>query len=455
MRPDLYDRVLRAAPGEHFDVLGWLAYDAETEVRDIVRGREATAVAERNEARIAARQDELRALAERTEGVHSLELVGHTPYVRLRATAAAVERLGRSGLLQVAELDPGPGEPLVDLWSIAPAQAAEVINFSWSFSSGADGPLNVSDLYHDYITLIGPFTPYTLAAGNSGADPNANLQYTHNRSYNSLVVGASNDNGTAGRGDDTIAAFSSWRNHTTPSGDRELPEIVAPGQNVTVTGTAVSGTSFAAPIVAGTLACMVERNTNLAGWPEALKAIVMAAADCNVSGVLLNLTDSIDDRDGVGEVNTARAVTLSDPANYRNPGAAAATWGHAYGYMHFTSNFKGNVFNSTWNVRTDAGGRLNLVFVWDATTSCTDPNTPSTCSGGGPDADLNIYLYRASDNALVATSTSFDNNYEVFAGRTLAANTNYRLEIRKASTRTAATYYALAWAPFAPGCPNP
>jgi hypothetical protein len=546
MRPELFERVLRAAPEERLEVLGWLAYDAEPEVRDPHRRTEAAAVAERNRLRIELRQDELRTLAERTAGIATLEFVGATPYVRLRATAGAVESLSRSGMLQVAELDPGPGRPLttvwkqavgadvadaagwdgtgvrvavleggqpdnyaglgviavasptgfadgharrvtgmvrqgvfpfgnadsaslltanwdnymgppatLDLWAIAPAQAAEVINFSWSFSSGADGGLNVTDLYHDYITLIGPFTPYTLAAGNGGNDPNPALQFTHNRSYNGLVVGASNDGGTPARGNDTIAAFSSWRNHGTPSGDRELPEVVAPGQNVTVTGDASSGTSLAAPVVAGTIACMIERNTNLAGWPEAIKAIVMATSDCNVSGVLLNLTDSTDDRDGMGEVNAARAVTLSNPANYRSPGASAATGGHAYGYMNFTSNFTGNVFQSTWNVRTDGGGRLHLVFTWDATTSCTDPNVPSTCTGGGPDADLNLYLYRASDNALVATSTSFDNNYEVFAGRMLTPNTNYRLEIRKASTRTAGTHYALAWAPFAPACPNP
>ncbi len=344
----------------------------------------------------------------------------------------------------------------VDRWAIA--QGAKVINFSWSFSAGNNGGVSTLDLYHDYLALRTPLVLYTVAAGNGGSDSNIALRYVQNRSYNGLVVGAIDDRGTDTRADDIIASFSSYRNHTTTNGDRELPEVVAPGTNVTTTGSIVSGTSFATPIVAGTLACMLEANPNLGAWPEAQKAIVMATADCNRDGVLLNLTDATDDKDGAGLLNTSRAVTLAQNANLRTSASPASVRGHAYGSMDFFSsggNFAGSIFSQSFNVVTDGGGRLSVVLTWDATSSCTNVNEPTTCTGLGPDSDLNLFLFRASDNTFVASSTSFDNNYEALIGRMLSPNTAYRIEIRRGLTVRANTYYSLAWDSFTAGCPDP
>lgn len=354
----------------------------------------------------------------------------------------------------IANWDQYTGPPAnVDLWAIG--QGAKVINFSWTFNAGGNGGLSTIDLYHDYLALRNPLVIYTACAGNKGADADLALRYVQNRSYNNLIVGATYDQGTATRSDDVIASFSSYRNHTTTHGDRELPEVVAPGMYLTITGDLVSGTSISAPVVAGTLASMLEANSNLGAWPEAEKAIVMATANCNRDGVVLNLTDATDDKDGAGLLNDALAVTLSSNSNYRTSGSAATVRGHAYGYMNFTTDFSGTVFSQSFNVVTDAGGKLSAMLTWDATSACTNSGDPSTCTGAGPDADLNLYLFRASDNALIATSASYDNNYEALIGRTLSANTAYRLEIRKASTRTSTTYYALAWDSFTAGCPDP
>jgi len=116
-----------------------------------------------------------------------------------------------------------------------------------------------------------------------------------------LTVGAANHRGTTARGDDTIGAFSSrgptWIDFAAK------PDLVAPGvgiesladpqgllysdlQEYLLDGTqptqfqpymSLSGTSMAAPVVAGTVALMLEANPTLT--PNAVKAILQYTAE--------------------------------------------------------------------------------------------------------------------------------------------------------------------------------
>ena len=106
--------------------------------------------------------------------------------------------------------------------------------------------------------------------------------------YNVLTVGGVDDRGTASRGDDRIwyvpgsngsnfldPPGTAWNKH----GDFNKPDIAAPAVGVrTANGLAASGTSVAAPIVAGIAAQVMARAPRLAAWPEAVRAIIMAGA---------------------------------------------------------------------------------------------------------------------------------------------------------------------------------
>jgi serine protease AprX len=167
------------------------------------------------------------------------------------------------------------------------------------------------------------------AAGNLGRDASGAIQYGGITAPGNapwvLTVGASNDRGTADRSDDTVASFSS-RGPSLIDGSAK-PDLVAPGVGIESLGDAssflyqsrpaarrwgsgrngqepymtLSGTSMAAPIVAGTVALMLHANPTLS--PEGVKAILKRTAE--------NSSRYDQFTQGAGFLNSRAAVELA------------------------------------------------------------------------------------------------------------------------------------------------
>jgi serine protease AprX len=185
------------------------------------------------------------------------------------------------------------------------------------------------------------------AAGNNGRDPGGVTHYGGITAPGNapwvLTVGAASHMGTVDRADDTMAAFSS---RGPAAIDRTAkPDLVAPGVGIEslsapgsrlyVSGAAyllngtmptsyppymsLSGTSMSAPVVAGTVALMLEANPSLS--PDSVKAILQYTAQPYAGyGTMTQ---------GAGFLNAKGAVELAaylgDPAGTAPPDATG--WG--------------------------------------------------------------------------------------------------------------------------------
>jgi serine protease AprX len=157
------------------------------------------------------------------------------------------------------------------------------------------------------------------AAGNRGTADDA-TDYAPGNDPFALSVGAVDDRGTAERGDDTIAEWSSAG--ATQDGFAK-PEIAAPGAHIVSTlapgsvfaglcATCIvdggymrlGGTSMAAPVVAGAAALLFELHPE---WtPDQVKSTLIETAR-DVTG-------------GVDEVNALAAVTVESPSSGADAG---------------------------------------------------------------------------------------------------------------------------------------
>jgi subtilisin family serine protease len=191
-----------------------------------------------------------------------------------------------------------------------------LVNESWG---AAEPALDAFALFYDSDTLNG-WRLHVAGAGNCG-DPSTpgcgDREQQQVRSpaqgYNVIAVGGFWDRGTPRWTDDIIDSNSSFVNPPSLHNDREKPDLVAPDTAITTTGWYAgsdfetdSGTSFATPMVSGAAALLIQREPILAGWPEVLRAILMASAVHNIEG-----HPRLSDRDGAGSIAVlaARFVT--------------------------------------------------------------------------------------------------------------------------------------------------
>lgn len=382
--------------------------------------------------------------------------------------------------------EPGPWHDALD-WCVTKSTTV------WNFSRAPDemtDPSNPPDepmmihQYMDYLALQSPYPLIVAAAGNYG-----NTKYVQNMLQNGLVVGGSVDtsqstpigvyncNWYSPNTDRSTHRFwtdeqppfggAPWGSNSinpaapggSPHGDWELPHLVAVAVSFvgncleTGNGKYAGATSSATAITTAAGAQVQESNAALKSWPEATRAILLATATEDVDGTNLSLTDSVDDKDGVGELDVLRATTLANSANRVT--APSASSPVALGYNYSTVNpqssteFPSNIWTQSHFLQRASNTEIRVAMAWDSMAASCDPDPGvGSCDGGYSDltADFDLHVFDVTTNSYVAGSTSYDNSIEMVDFLAVSGHL-YRFDVYRFSPNTSTAYIAIAYGP--------
>ena len=321
------------------------------------------------------------------------------------------------------------------MWALEDSQCCTVINQSFHREPYETfGELSPDDILKDYLITQWPFPTIVQSAGNIGQVP----EFVNHRGYNSISVGNHDDTAKA------MAPNSAYLNPTSSYGDRELPEIAANGEGVSAVGEGGSGTSFAAPAVAGTVALIQSVDHILQGWPEACRAILLASANPKISGSTWykDVANHVDGYDGTGVLNARRAVEVAqrhvqDTSVYEGPGWVAGTLNRE-DFDPVTRWALQPIRVEIPSVTLPSGiVRLKIALAW----SKKDLSY-------GPNLELDLDLHVVFDNdIIIASSNSNDNSYEIVEFRVWSSE-RFEIYIRCPRGVPSNHWYGLAWSVF-------
>ncbi len=293
---------------------------------------------------------------------------------------------------------------------------------SCSFGVGATPDLVALDKYYDNV-IWEHYRAVVKSAGNrggSGCSGDDGAITSPGLAYNVITVGGTNDENTQEWKDDGRYLCSSYVDPVSPHNDRNKPEVSAVAENVNSTTTGNgwrtgSGTSYAAPVVAGEIALLIDRYGNLRDWPEVTKAIVMATAvhDTYTGPIRGNY----DDQEGVGTVVASHAYNI---------------------YFWEGTTETATTLPKDKYLNVNAGEKVRFVITWDS-------HTWKTLWWWNDElkADLDLTIYDPNGNS-VGGSYTWDNNYEVVEF-TAPVTGNYRARINDYRFDDSYEYLGVAW----------
>jgi subtilisin family serine protease len=279
------------------------------------------------------------------------DAVGHGTHVAGTIGAFGNNGTGVSGVnwrarlmpLRVGDASNIPASALIEAFDHACRSGVRIVN-------GSFGGFSASSAIHDAIARC-PAALFVFSAGNSTSSNDARPVFPCNDpSPNVVCVAASNES-------DQLAPFSNYGSSV---------ELAAPGTNIlsTVLGNGygfASGTSMAAPHVAGAAALVLARRPSLTSLQ--LRQALMSSADTN---------PALAGRVATGRLNVARALTQDvDPPSGLNVASTTplGTWVNT------------NRITVSWSGALDPAGVGGYSYGW-STDPRFEPDETKDAEGG-------------------------------------------------------------------------
>ncbi len=198
-------------------------------------------------------------------------------------------------------------------------QGVSVINYSMGLDRDS------SDYYTDYEKWIDHVAnqhkvTMVIAAGNDGIASNVIIP---GLAYNAITVGGTDTKLTNNRNDDTMYNVEPDKGSASANGGTAgcaKPDFLAPAV-MWSGGSGDRGTSFAAPMVTGLIAQMIEYKPTIATNPALIKAILTVSTDKKVlpggnSAVSEEWAGTITAQQGAGQVNAKNAMSTLGKNRY-------------------------------------------------------------------------------------------------------------------------------------------
>jgi inositol-phosphate transport system substrate-binding protein len=304
-------------------------------------------------------------------------------------------------------------------WALS--KGAHILNASLGLPAKCDkGTDNAFSRYFDFV-VFRHMRAVTAVAGNESDLLKKSYNYVCSPAlgYNVVAVGGINDNNTAAWADDSMYNESNVRNPKSTFNDREKPDVCAVAASITSPsfGKAWSGTSFAAPAVAGVIGLLTQREPYLIKWPEATKAIVMVSA---VHSIDPKDKNRIDQWEGAGTVVASEADNVVRNNWYKTILASKKDFPLK---IHFNAN---------------KGEKVRFVITWDS-----HAQKKAKLISNKLEADLDLMVFDPAGK-MVDHALHCDNSYEI-AEFTAPATGVYEARIVELGFDAKYEFIAAAW----------